>query len=82
MNPFPFEGLLGGIFYFYSNFNRTFCQQSVDPDQTPHSAVSDLGLHCLPMSHKKDARLIILVKAAALTQVKENCIDSMKRRTN
>ena len=20
---------------------------SVDPDQTPHSAVSDLGLHCL-----------------------------------
>ena len=24
----------------------------------PHSAASDLGLHCLPMSHKKDARLI------------------------
>ena len=23
-----------------------------------HTAVSDLGLHCLPMSHKKDARLI------------------------
>ena len=23
-----------------------------------HSAASDLGLHCLPMSHKKDARLI------------------------
>ena len=22
----------------------------VDPDQTPHSAASDLGLHCLPMS--------------------------------
>ena len=22
------------------------------------SAASDLGLHCLPMSHKKDARLI------------------------
>ena len=21
----------------------------------PHSAASDLGLHCLPMSHKKDA---------------------------
>ena len=27
-----------------------------DPDQTPCSAVSDLGLYCLPMSHKKDAR--------------------------
>ena len=24
----------------------------------PHSAASDLGLHCLPMSHKKDARFI------------------------
>ena len=24
----------------------------------PRSAVSDLGLHCMPMSHKKDARLI------------------------
>ena len=23
---------------------------SVDPDQMPHSAASDLGLHCLPMS--------------------------------
>ena len=28
---------------------------SRDPDQTPHSVASDLGLHCLPMSHKKDA---------------------------
>ena len=28
---------------------------SGDPDQTPHS---DLGLHYLPMSHKKDARHI------------------------
>ena len=28
------------------------------PDQTPCSAVSDLGLHDLPMSHEKDARLI------------------------
>ena len=29
---------------------------SVDPDQTPHSAASELGLHCLPMSHLWDAR--------------------------
>ena len=28
---------------------------SRDPDQTLHFAASDLGLHCLPMSHKKDA---------------------------
>ena len=23
---------------------------SEDPDQTPHSAASDLGLHCLPVT--------------------------------
>ena len=26
-------------------------------DQTPRSAASDLGLHCLPISHLWDARL-------------------------
>ena len=31
---------------------------SVDPDQTPRSAASDLGLHCLPMSHLWETRLI------------------------
>ena len=29
---------------------------SVDPDQTPRSAASDLGIHCLQMSHLWDAR--------------------------
>ena len=29
---------------------------SVDPDQTPHSAASDLLLHCLPMSLLWDTR--------------------------
>ena len=24
---------------------------SEDPDKTPHSAASDLGLHCLPITH-------------------------------
>ena len=28
------------------------------PDQTPHYAVSDMDLHCLPMPNKIDARLI------------------------
>ena len=35
---------------------------SGDPDQTPHSVASDLGLHCLPMPHKKDARHIWVKK--------------------
>ena len=30
---------------------------SGDPDQTPHSAASDLGLHCLPITHLWVSRL-------------------------
>ena len=26
-------------------------ENSVDPDQTPRSVASDVGLHCLPKSH-------------------------------
>ena len=33
-------------FFLYIYFNAN----SVDPDQTPRSTASDLGLHCLPMS--------------------------------
>ena len=35
---------------------------SGDPDQTLHSVASDLGLHYLSMSHKKDARHIWVKK--------------------
>ena len=35
---------------------------SGESDQTPHSVASDLGLHYLPMSHKKDARHIRVKK--------------------
>ena len=34
-------------------FNRTFCKQTVET--LVRWAASDLGLHCLPMAHKKDA---------------------------
>ena len=52
---------MGGIFRLYSNFNRKLCKQTVDcgdTDETPLSVASGLGLHCLPTSNKKDARLI------------------------
>ena len=29
---------------------------SIDPDQTPRSAASDLDLHCLSMSLSRDAK--------------------------
>ena len=41
------------MFYKIPVFNAN----SVDPDPTPRSAASDLGLHYLPMSHLWDARL-------------------------
>ena len=47
--------MLGGIFHLYSN--RTFCKQTVET-LIKQNAASDLGLHCLPMSNKKDAGLI------------------------
>ena len=43
--------------FFSSNFNKTFCMQTVETYQTPRAAASDQGLQCLPMSHKKDVRL-------------------------
>ena len=49
-STFPFDALLGVNFYFYSNFNRTFCKQTVKI-LIRHNAVSDIGLHRLPMSH-------------------------------
>ena len=37
----------------------------IAPDGTPRSAVSHLGLCCLPMSHKRDARLkLVKVKSS------------------
>ena len=34
--------------YFYPKYlDRQTCANSVEPDQTPPNAASDLGLHCL-----------------------------------
>ena len=36
---------------------KILCANRMAPDGTPRSAASHLGLFCLPMSHKRDARL-------------------------
>ena len=36
--------------YIFLEKNVKLFANSGDPDQTPHSAVSDLGLHCLPIT--------------------------------
>ena len=48
---------VGWYFSFYSNFNRTFCKQTVKTLK-PRSVASGLDLHCMPTSHKKDTRLL------------------------
>ena len=61
MSSLPILWLLSGIFHFCSNFQKKqqlLFANSEEPDQTPCFAASDLVLHCLPLSHKKDARLI------------------------
>ena len=43
---------VSGHFLLLPGFTEipVFKANRVDPDQTPRSAASDLGLHCLPMS--------------------------------
>ena len=46
---------------FLSHFSiKILLANRIAPDGTLHFAASHLGLYCLPMFHKKDARLILL----------------------
>ena len=56
-STYIFRGVRGD-FYFLSHFSMKFlCANRLAPDVTPQNAASYLGLYCLPMSHKRDARL-------------------------
>ena len=56
--PIPIEGGLVRFLLLQCFIEiPVFYADSVDPDQMPCSAVSDLGLHCLPMSLLWDTRL-------------------------
>ena len=58
VRPLSFLGVLGVIFNVLSHFSMNyFCANRIAPDGTPRSVASHLGLCCLPMSHKRDARL-------------------------
>ena len=54
---FIFRGVRSD-YYFLSHFSMKFlCANRIAPDGTPRTAASHLGLCCLPISHKRDARL-------------------------
>ena len=65
-SPFPILGLLDGI-QFYSNFKRNYCKQTVE------NLIRRRILHCLPMSNKKDARLI-WVNGVPITNLFCHCL--------
>ena len=52
----PFVGWYSSL--LFKILIENFVSKQWNPDQTSRSATSDLGLHCLPLSHKKDAKLI------------------------
>ena len=54
MSPFFFFRTSGVIFISFFDENPVSKRNS--PDVTPHFAASHLGLLCLPMKNKKDAR--------------------------
>ena len=52
-------GLLGAFVSFLFHFSmKSMLTNRIDPDGMPCFVASHLGLFCLPMSHKKDSRLI------------------------
>ena len=58
MSPLSVLVASGVIFHFYFIFVEFLRANRIAPDGTPRFAASHLGQLCLPMSHKKDARLI------------------------
>ena len=56
-------------FSFLIKFSMKFMKaKKIAPDGTPCFAASHLGLFCLPMSHKKDARLIFCFRFCLTSQ--------------
>ena len=53
---------------------HVFSANSVDPDQTPRSAASDLGLRCFSMSFLWDARLKLVKKEFSRGSSKLNSV--------
>ena len=53
---------------------KFLCANRIAPDGMPHSAASHLGLFCLPMSHNRDARLILVNGNAYKTDSKRQNI--------
>ena len=45
-----FSGVASTLSLLFYSLWKILLAQTVDPDQMPHYVVSDLSLHCLPMT--------------------------------
>ena len=55
---FIFRGIRSKFSFLFHFSMKIMSANRIAPDETPRFAASHLGLICLLMSHKKDARLI------------------------
>ena len=63
-----FRGLWWIFFSFTAFFHRKYLQANgADPDQAPHSAASELGLHCLHNTPKQISGLTRIIVAGMHT---------------
>ena len=56
-STFVFRGIRSNFSILFHFSMKIKIANRIAPDGTPRFAASHLGLFCLPMSHKKDARL-------------------------
>ena len=57
-STFMFRGVRSDLEFLFHFSMKFLLANRIAPGGTPHSAASHLGLFCLPVSHKKDARLM------------------------
>ena len=57
-STFFYRGVSSNLSFLFHFSMKIKIANGIAPDGTPRFAASHLGLFCLPMSHKKDARLI------------------------
>ena len=57
-STFIFRDIRSDFSFLFHFSMKIMSANRIAPDGTPRFSASHLGLFCLPMSHKKDARLI------------------------
>ena len=74
---FIFRGIRSKISFLFHFSMRFLSANRIAPDGTPRFTASHLGLFCLPMSHKKDTRLI-WVKLLYTTDSKAKAVAQLR----